>query len=436
MEIPHASFQGEAVLMRLLDPGVRVRARQQLPQAWARETMWRRAGEAAADVKERLAAQLLSWPLEKMIEANWSWYEPMMFERRREQLLASGNRLDILAIDGNCKLHRRTCGMPFAEVVPSPHVGKLLLRGCSQRPHGADTLCCVHAADRDLPGRPCHGEIGSHRLKRALHAEGDVCHLEVRLAGFGSWQPACTVGQEMLARYFANLADANIRRRRQKRVESRAKKWIGMRPRRRTFLAPWSSARARQESSCQTHKETEQHVTAAARTAGFLLAVSEGGLVADCNEVIAAESLSQRYHFLAKVASRLNSLQIVVHDDACHLRLFCAQHRLASDIAGRLSNMSFIVDRFHATGHKGVFCRNHCLPTSQNNELLLGNFPTDIAESVNALYSPLGHTIHHMNKHFAQLVVQECTDVHNLARLQSIRDKQRASAKKRRLSQA
>ena len=88
-------------------------------------------------------------------------------------------------MDDNCQLHRQTCGMPFLEVLRSPHVGKLLLRACSRRPHSRDTLYQKHAADRDQPGRPCRGEIGRHRLKRALHDADDVCHREAQLAGFG-----------------------------------------------------------------------------------------------------------------------------------------------------------------------------------------------------------------------------------------------------------
>lgn len=68
--------------------------------------------------------------------------------------------------------------------------------------------------------------------------------------------------------------------RRLRSKESRGEKWNGMRPRRpKTFLASWSSAQPRASSSCQTHKESEQHITAAARTAGYLLAVSASGLL-------------------------------------------------------------------------------------------------------------------------------------------------------------
>lgn len=107
-----------------------------------------------------------------------------MSSRRFAQMQAAGDRQDILAIDGNCKLHRRTCGMPFAEVVPSPHLNKLLLRGCSARPHGRDTLCWKHAQDRDRPQQHRAETIARHRLKKALHTDGDVCHFEVQLEGF------------------------------------------------------------------------------------------------------------------------------------------------------------------------------------------------------------------------------------------------------------
>lgn len=141
--------------------------------------------------------------------------------------------------------------MPFAEVVESPHLHKLLLRGCSSRPHGKDTLCQKHAAARDkqLPPIDPSSQVSRHRLRKALHADGDVCHFEVQIAGFRGWQPACTINADVLAQHFARQADSNIRRRRERRVEARKQKWTGMRPRRaRTFLAPWHSAGPKQES--------------------------------------------------------------------------------------------------------------------------------------------------------------------------------------------
>ena len=105
--------------------------------------------------------------------------------RRLQQLEASGDRCDVLAVDGNSKLHRRTCGVPYAEILESPHVNKLLLRGCSCKPMRKE-----HAEDRDRAVPPMYAEIGRHRLKKAVHSPGDVCFLEVQMSGYRSWQPA------------------------------------------------------------------------------------------------------------------------------------------------------------------------------------------------------------------------------------------------------
>lgn len=242
MYLHRASFLHEAVLLRLLDPTVQVQVRAQLASAWGREILWRRSADAEPAVRERLASQLLALPLEKLLELHWSWYEPMMFQRqgsgsriskffvlsphlglfsfafsswgrRWTQLLTSGNRLDICAIDGNAQLHRRTCGQPHAEVVHYPAIAKYLLRACSRSPRGKETLCPLHASQRDsgLQARRGEGEISAHRLKRALFAESDVNYLEVQLEGYAGWQPAETVNQTLLNRYFAKLADAKIR---------------------------------------------------------------------------------------------------------------------------------------------------------------------------------------------------------------------------------
>lgn len=156
------------------------------------------------------------------------------------------------------------------------------------------------------------------------------------------------------------------------------------------------------------------------------------GMIVDLHEWVCAESLSQRYCFLATLATRWPQLQIVCHDDACHLKLFSLQHRRSSPTAERLATMAFIVDRFHAPGHCGQYCAQTCLPTIEENKQLLGDFPTEIAEIVNSEMTPLGHTVRHMGKFFTQLVVNECADVHNLSRLLALRDKQRADSKRRR----
>ena len=445
--LQRASFQSEAMLFRLMQGGdVLASTRTLLSDSWVRYILWQRACEAGEVVREKTAQLLLRDSVEALIAKCWHWYSPLMQGRRAKQWVASGDRDDVLAIDGNAKLHRRTCGMPFAETVRCEALGVFLLRGCPCRPRGTETLCQRHACARDSQPDDGSAEVSAHRLIRALHKQPSM-HLQVQLKGFQKrWQPACTVPEEKLAKYFAVRSHARIEERRKRRVAFRALRLLGRQGHRRepTFMASWSSAAPKEQSECGTHKESEAHVTGAARTAGFLTAVSASGIIVDLDELIGAESLSQRYRFLGAVASRAPSLKVVVHDDACHLRLMAESMRDESPLAKRLAcDVRYIVDEFHASGHVGAWCKAHCLPSLPANRALLQgfpnpeampSFPTSICEVVNSELSPLGHTIHHQGRWVCQLVVNEIADVHNLKRLRDTRD--RAAVAKRKAALA
>ena len=272
----------------------------------------------------------------------WHWYG-------LEQVRLSRDRTDILAIDGNAKLYRRTCGMPLSDVVHCAELDQYLLRGCPHRPQGKGTMCCRHARVLMANPPPPHETVCKHRLRRALHRPEDSwCSLEVQLAGCAPrWQPACTVSQVALASYFGVRADARIRARRTRRLQLRKQGAAGKKGRKeKSFMASWSSNGPRAASECSTHKETDAHISAAARTAGFLTAVSASGIVAHVDELICAESLSQRYRFLAIVVFHMPDLKLVVHDDACHLRLMAEANQNGTPMAVRLgTDMAYIVDR-------------------------------------------------------------------------------------------
>ena len=341
--------------------------------------------------------------------------------------------------------------------------------------HICVSCCCVGAAPAHMARTLSASNMqlrGTSNFPRLTHPrkfliiafeDSDVCHFEVQISGFRGWQPACAIKEDVLAQHFARQADANIRRRRERRVQARKQKWTGMRPRpRRSFLASWHSAGPKQQllgnsfflakngcvlrpklranaskaflqplSRSRETQELLKEAHAAARSAGYLLAVSESGLIFDMLEIIGAESLSQGYHFAAQVAHRLPRLQTVVHDDACHLKSMCLKERRTSVMAGKLADLNFIIDDFHSGGHCGEWCKTTCLPSLQQNKDILKGFPTEIAESVNAQFSPLGDCFHHYSPWFAQLVMQECADVRNMTRLQALGDKRRVADKKR-----
>lgn len=100
------------------------------------------------------------------------------------------------------------------------------------------------------------------------------------------------------------------------------------------------------------------------------MAVSEGGIVAGLSEIITAETLSQRYTFLAEMAEAEPALQGMVHDDGCHVRAFARTHRQEdSEMSKRLSSEDFyyIIDRPHSRGHVDLVCREECFPNVGKN---------------------------------------------------------------------
>ena len=267
-----------------------------------------------------------------------------------------------------------------------------------------------------------YAEIEAHRLVRALHAPDDVQFLEIKLQDFRGWQPSCTIPEANLQQYFAKKADERIRLRRYRAQTHRNQRKISAKPMRpKTFLSSWSSVSPKRASSCATHKESDKDVVAAARTAGFLFAISHSGLVVHLEELIGAESLSQRYAFLLHVLQQFPDLQTVVHDDSCHLHFMAQTQKSGSVLAEKASKLSFIVDAFHSAGHVGQWCKAHLMPDLPANKEKLAGFPTSIAEVVNASFSPLKHTIHHMGCFMAKFVLTELVDVHNMKVLSSVK---------------
>ncbi|CAK0880615.1 unnamed protein product [Prorocentrum cordatum] len=237
--------------------------------------------------------------------------------------------------------------------------------------------------------------------------------------------------------YFARNAEVVLQERKRRRQERRDLR-VGRAP--AFCLGDWASREPKDKCSCKTHKESISAVRTSARSAGILTAVSETGVIGAFEEVITAETLSQRYCFLAKVAAAVPELKTLVHDDACHVRVFtlCRGADAAEgSMAARLGGFQFILDRPHSLGHVDPTCRNECFPTVAANEATLGSFPTPICESVNAQLSPLAHTMHHMGRWVCSFLVSELVEVHNMFRdvgaaRESARAQRRAQKKARR----
>jgi len=403
-----ASFQGEAQIVHAVEPDVTLPClRENLESAWVRFQLWKRAVEAGK--QEVLAASLLQLPLEELLSSAAEWYGEHVRRRRLEAWRTSGDRLDICCMDGNAKLYRRTCGTPCAEVFHCRALDLHLVRGCSESPQQKGVLCARY---QDLASTPTLvAQIEGHCVRAALSAS-PFLEVDVRPTGHHRWQLASTIASDTVQAYFANCGEQVVQDRRRKKQERRD---LARNPT-KFLLGDWSSQASKRKCTCKTHKESMAAVRTASRSAGFLTAVSESGIIGALHEVITAETLSQRYCFLAQVAADMPELQTLVHDDACHVRVFSlcqATGAPAGSLTERLSQLRFVIDRPHSRGHVDSACRAHCFPTVPANAAALGTFPTPICESVNAQLSPLAHTVHHMGRWTCFFLVSECVEVHN-----------------------
>lgn len=425
-----SSFIGEGYIMKALQPSLLPgELDNMLLTGWVRWQVWQRACEAGAQVMQVVADQVLNMATEELLSSIMHWYLPLMKGHRLVAWKMSGDRLDIICIDGNAKLYRRTCGAPCAETVFFEALQLYLVRGCPESPAQKGVLCAAHATLRSQP--ELTGVIAKHRMVQHL-AELPFLELQVQLTGFAAiWQPAGTMNSDVLQAYFAKQGEEVIEARRRKRAEQREQ---ARRPVKERFLGDWSSKAVKTKCVCKTHKESIAAVRTASRSAGFLMAVTESGIIPGLAEIITAETLSQRYAFLAEMAEAEPELTGLVHDDACHVRVFAKTHRREdNEMSKRLSSEAFyyIVDRPHSRGHVDATCKAECFPTVAKNAAFLGDFPTPICESVNSELSPLAHTVHHMQRWLCLFIVSESVQVHNELRAQRRQEAQQRGDRKR-----
>ena len=75
------------------------------------------------------------------------------------------------------------------------------------------------------------------------------------------------------------------------------------------------------------------------------MACTPEGFIMDAFEFMGAESCSQRYLFLARLKQCYPVLNVVLHDDACHLRRFADARAAFSSLASSVGTISVLVER-------------------------------------------------------------------------------------------
>ncbi|CAK0809388.1 unnamed protein product, partial [Prorocentrum cordatum] len=186
-------------------------------------------------------------------------------------------------------------------------------------------------------------------------------------------------------------------------------------------LSQRSDEQALGQSSCKTHKEDIKTKRMTARSGGWLFAISASGCIVHLGEFMGAESITQRYMFVARCCDILPGLEVLVHDDACHLCRFALLRDGQSDMATNIYKLRYITDPFHSKGHVWKWCLENCAPTLPGNAARLAGVNANACEH---RFRDLGHyreNVNAMGKEFARFFLTEMMDFRNVDWLRRVR---------------
>ena len=152
-----------------------------------------------------------------------------------------------------------------------------------------------------------------------------------------------------------------------------------------------------------------------AQTAWIFCARLSSGLVVRVREFFGAESLSQRYFFVADLKEQFPELEIIVHDDACHLHKFACARASSSTRAAEIApdSVRYVCDGFHVSGHTDPWCLANCHPQAPPFEDRMKDIRTSVCEFTFAWLSRYRHQTKHMSEFGFKWFLLEIIATHN-----------------------
>ena len=108
-------------------------------------------------------------------------------------------------------------------------------------------------------------------------------------------------------------------------------------------------------------------------------------------------------------------LEIVVHDDACHLHKFGEARATSSTHAAAISPpaVRYACDGFHMTGHTDAWCLANCHPQSPPIAERMDGIRTSVCEFTFTWLSQYKHQTKHMSDGTFKWFLLEMIESHN-----------------------
>ena len=431
----HASFWGEAEVHWHSDCGIaRSRLKKLIRDAWLKFTWLQRLCERTGKGLDKVS-MYLSWHPEELLSSSWDAYCELMQRRRSRDASQYCGTVVRLVLDGHQKLTRRTCQVPLCRWVFCSALGVGALTPCDETPWPGSHCCATHSRKSAVHRPSCMQpgeEIVGVKVQDCVAASlQSYLQLVVRQPGGLTRRfPVADVDWPYVLQFL--VSQASPRRAREPTVSAAASADIVAEP--PAAIDEELTLAEVLALACQTHKQGHgdraRALPSFRRSGGFLVACTSNGLIADIQEFCGAESVSQRYLFVARLKSSFPDLAVLVHDDACHLRRFADKRAHQSSFAKKLAfpEMMYAIDKFHARGHVDEWCLNNCHPRCEAVKEAIEGVNTSICEITFTWAARFKHSFRKMGKYTASFFMNEMVQMRNDRMLREIQGGSVASA--------
>ena len=115
------------------------------------------------------------------------------------------------------------------------------------------------------------------------------------------------------------------------------------------------------------------------------------------------------------MADEIDTLEIVWHDDACHLRRYADGRSQDSALARRIAypSMRCVTDGLHDQNHVDQWCLENCSPQLECNILAVAGDNSQVCEQLFAKIGGHKHIVRHMENLTSRCFLTELADVKN-----------------------
>ena len=333
---------------------------------------WTRVLDGQQDMQE------LSDPLEEPAEK----LRCLLVRTSDKNCITCPNGHDTVVMDACMKRCYHSCARLYSELLECEHSGLHIMTACTNRPVKKEQYCQQHLTEN----MRCNLHWGKKKgcegvLVEITDAKADVVNgrivVEYREAGSSSFKTLEQVCIRAVRAYELKVLSQGS-----KKVRDRDQV---------------------EEKDLTGTCENKTKGGRLRKSGGIFVSIFGCGRIAGISEVFENESLTQATMSLSEVLNQAKQVQYVIYDYSCGLSKFIRNRTDGdNDMLKHLSELTYVIDRFHAPSHK-------CLKTDDGKRFLADNYDnlrdvnTECCEQIFGKLKKVCNSVSAMSRHGAML---------------------------------